>query len=48
MFVFFYDDDEVYSHKIIRGLEKLDDELHSAQGTNYFHVFIENDLFLIT
>ena len=32
MFVFFYDDDEVYSHKIIRGLEKMDDELHNAQG----------------
>ena len=37
MFVFFYDDDEVYSHKIIRGLEKLDDELHSAQGTIHLH-----------
>ena len=36
MFVFFYDDDEVYSHKIIRGLEKLDDELHASQGIVLF------------
>ena len=41
MFVFFYDDDEVYSHKIIRGLEKLDDELHSAQGTFLIQGFHE-------
>ena len=43
MFVFFYDDDEVYSHKIIRGLEKLDDELHSAQGTIHLHDSYKNE-----
>ena len=48
MFVFFYDDDEVYSHKIIRGLEKLDDELHSAQGTIYFHEIYRKWTILIT
>ena len=32
MIVFFYDDEEIFSQKILRGLEKIDDELHSAQG----------------
>merc|ERR1711997_233911 len=32
MFVFFYDNDDVESYKMVRGLEKMDDELHTAQG----------------
>ena len=33
MFVFFYDNDDVESYKMVRGLEKMDDELHTAQGS---------------
>ena len=34
MFVFFYDDEEIFSQKILRGLEKIDDELDATMEDN--------------
>ena len=44
MFVFFYDDDEIFSRKILRGLEKLDDELQAAQSSKYSTIEIQTPI----
>ena len=41
MLVFFYDDEEIFSQKILRGLEKVDDELHNAQGNTINNFFLK-------
>ena len=47
MFVFFYDDEEIFSQKIIRGLEKMDDELHNAQGNEMLVIILKTYTYLI-